>query len=336
MTARLRTVLAVVLAVSVACAEKPPRDVAVSPPVEVPDDLARYEPTEGVRGAVTVAGEGGLEELAARWAGALAERQPGVRVAVQGADGAGEAQVFASERELSDEELDEMGRQSGARPMPLAVARSGAAVYLHRANPVREMSVVELDAALTGRLTCRDLTPAGPGFTRPATRWGDLGLGPPWHRRPIEAVGRGGVESLLADRALCGGETRESLRSLGDSDAVVAAVSDAPAALGIGGLGHETDVVRAVPLAPRSGGPAVAPTAEAVRSGQYPLSRTVWLYVDAPDQRTLSPAARELVRFALSREGQEIVVRSGLVPLDGAEAVRGLERLDGRQGGQRS
>jgi phosphate transport system substrate-binding protein len=328
MTARRALALSIVLTASLACADEPSSEVGevavVSPPVDVPEDLAPYEMSEKITGEVVMAGEGDLADLASLWARAFVERQPAVRVAVERADSLGGAELFASGRELSDDDLARRGLR------PLAVARDGAAVYVHRDNPVREMSVAELDAALAVRLVCQDRTPAGPGFSRPARRWGDLGLGPPWQARPIEAVSQGGVGPLLADRALCGGTTRNNLRRLDDPDAVVAAVSEAPAALGVGGLGHETEAVRAVPLAPRAGGPAVAPTVEAVRSGQYPLSRTVWLYVIDGDARPLPPAARELARFALSREGQEIVARSGLVPLDGTEASRGLERLDGR------
>ena len=85
--------------------------------------------------------------------------------------------------------------------------------------------------------------------------------------------------------------------------------------------------MRAVPLA-GSDGQFYAPTAENVRAHKYPLSRFLYVCVNKPPNRPLSGPAAEFVRFLLSREGQEIVVAGGNIPLNPATAEQGRRALD--------
>ena len=52
-----------------------------------------------------------------------------------------------------------------------------------------------------------------------------------------------------------------------------------------------------------------------VLSGQYPLSRFLYLYVNQPPGKPLDPLVRELLRYVLSKEGQQTVVRDGYLPI---------------------
>jgi phosphate transport system substrate-binding protein len=58
-------------------------------------------------------------------------------------------------------------------------------------------------------------------------------------------------------------------------------------------------------------GPAVPLTADNVANRSYPLSRDAYIYVNRPPGRAMDPKVREFLRFILSREGQEIIARSG-------------------------
>jgi phosphate transport system substrate-binding protein len=59
----------------------------------------------------------------------------------------------------------------------------------------------------------------------------------------------------------------------------------------------------------------VAPTAEAVRDGRYPLARPLYLLTDGEP----SGAAAEFIAFVLSEEGQALVTRNGYLALDELE-----------------
>ncbi len=50
-------------------------------------------------------------------------------------------------------------------------------------------------------------------------------------------------------------------------------------------------------------------------SGKYPLARFLYLYINKAPNKALDPLVAEFVRFLLSKEGQEVVVKDGYLPL---------------------
>jgi len=87
--------------------------------------------------------------------------------------------------------------------------------------------------------------------------------------------------------------------------------------LGIGysGLGLQSSMVRAIPLAETAGMPFVAPSSATVADETYPLRRVLYLYIDKPAKDSLPPAAQEFLTFLMSHEGQETVTKAGFFTL---------------------
>jgi phosphate transport system substrate-binding protein len=67
---------------------------------------------------------------------------------------------------------------------------------------------------------------------------------------------------------------------------------------------------------------------EHVVSGTYPLARKLYIYVDKPPGKPLTPLVKEFLRFILSKEGQEVVASNGFVPLTGPMAKAELAKLE--------
>jgi phosphate transport system substrate-binding protein len=66
-----------------------------------------------------------------------------------------------------------------------------------------------------------------------------------------------------------------------------------------------------------------------VASRKYPLARDAYVYVDKPPGRAMDPKIREFLRFVLSREGQEIIAKSGPYSPIPADYIRAqLKKLD--------
>jgi phosphate transport system substrate-binding protein len=87
--------------------------------------------------------------------------------------------------------------------------------------------------------------------------------------------------------------------------------------------------LKVIALSKTDGGPAVSLTAENVRNRSYPLLRDAYIYVNKAPGRPLDPKVREFLRFVLSREGQEIIAKSGpYSPLPAAYLLEQRKKLD--------
>jgi len=85
--------------------------------------------------------------------------------------------------------------------------------------------------------------------------------------------------------------------------------------------------VRAVPLARKPGLPFYAPTMKNVMAGKYPLARFLYIYINKAPGKPLDPLVREFLKFVLSREGQEIVIKDGYLPLPAKVVEEELQKL---------
>lgn len=90
--------------------------------------------------------------------------------------------------------------------------------------------------------------------------------------------------------------------------------------IGYSGIGYKTSGVKTLAIAKKAGEPFYGTDAETVLSGKYPLSRYLYLYINKAPNKPLDPMVREFVKFVLSREGQEVVVKDGYLPMSSTMA----------------
>lgn len=222
-------------------------------------------------------------------------------------------------REIAEADLATFrAAHDGRSPLVLPVAAGNwnrfgyvdaVGVIVHRSNPIRSLSLRQLDAIFS--------TTRRRGGAEVRT-WGDLGLRGNWAARPVKLAGGGGWAAEESARALTirrivfgtGGRWKPAPGSGDDSD-VVERVGRDPAAIGFTGMGHLSADVRAIPLT--IAGKPVAPSETSARAGTYPLLRTVDLLIDPP---TASAATLAFARFLLSDASQAITARQGdVMPL---------------------
>ena len=75
------------------------------------------------------------------------------------------------------------------------------------------------------------------------------------------------------------------------------------------------------------GGDAVPATKDNAASGDYPLSRYLYVYVNKKPDQPISPIEREFIKLVLSRQGQEVVAKDGYVPVSAEVAARELAKI---------
>jgi phosphate transport system substrate-binding protein len=111
------------------------------------------------------------------------------------------------------------------------------------------------------------------------------------------------------------------------SASVVQSVSASINGIGYSGIGYTTSSVRAVALSREAGMEFVSANPENAITGKYPLSRFLYVYINKPPGKPLPPLTAEFVKLVLSREGQEVVVKDGYIPLPAGVAERELSKI---------
>ena len=108
---------------------------------------------------------------------------------------------------------------------------------------------------------------------------------------------------------------------------MVQAVASSLNGIGYSGIGYITSGVKAVALSEEDGGEAIEATPENALSGDYPLSRYLYIYVNKKPGTPLSPLELEFLKLVLSREGQEIVAKDGYIPVSPRVAQREITKI---------
>lgn len=304
--------------------------------VELDPDLPPYEPAEGVSGTIKSVGSDSMNNLMTFWTQGFRTFYPNVQVEVEGKGSstappaliAGTANFGPMSRDMKSKEIDEFEAQYGYKPMALKTAIDMLAVYVHKDNPIEGLTLPQIDAIFSKNRK--------QGFPHDINKWGQLGMEGKWAALPMSLYGRNsasGTYGYFKDHALANGDYKDSVKQLAGSATVVQSIARNPGGIGYSGIGYLTADVRAVPLAGDEGEPFVAAEPANGYSGDYPLSRYLYVYVNYEPGGELDPLRREFVRYVFSRDGQQQVVKDGYLPIKGKTAAAALKSVGIETGG---
>jgi len=304
---------------------------ALAAPAAVDPNLAVYEKTQGVSGNLSSVGSDTLANLMTMWAEKFKREYPNVNIQIQAAGSStappalteGTANLGPMSRHMKDKEIESFEKHHGYKPTPIRVAIDALAVYVHKDNPIKGLTIPEVDAVFSTTRKC--------GGDTDINRWGDLGLTGEWASRDIQLFGRNSVSGTYGyfkDKALCKGDFKNTVNEQPGSASVVQSVTASLNAIGYSGIGYKTAGVKAVPLAKKPGKPFVEASSDNAISGKYPLSRYLVVYVNKHPNKPLPPLEREFIKLVLSKIGQEVVVKDGYVPVPAKIAEKELAKLD--------
>ena len=304
--------------------------VGLADAVKVDAKLAEYRPVEGVSGAIKSVGSDTMNNEMTLWAEGFRVHYPSVQVEIEGKGSstapvaliAGTAQFGPMSREMKAKEIDEFEKKFGYKPTGLATSIDMLAVYVHKDNPIKGLTLQQVDAIFSkGRKG---------GFEKDIRTWGDAGLTGEWADKPISLYGRNsasGTYGFFKEHALAGGDYKDSVKEQPGSSSVVQGVASDRYGVGYSGIGYKTADVKAVSLAAKAGQPFVDAVPENAYSGDYPMSRFLWLYVNAKPGAPLDPLRREFIRYIFSKQGQEDVVKDGYFPVTAPIAKEQLAKV---------
>lgn len=232
-----------------------------------------------------LSGSSTVAPLAAEIAKRYEEINPSIRVDVQSGGSSrgiadarnGTAQIGLVSRALKPEEADLQAT---------TIAIDGIALIVNAANPVRSLSDEQIRAIYTGSLT----------------NWRQVG----GLDAPITVVnkaeGRSTLELFLEHFRLDSRQIKASV-VIGDNQQGILVVAADPHALGYVSIGNASQEVKegtAIRLLPLAG---IDPSLENVRSGRYPLSRSLNLVIRPP----AAPGVAPFLAFSLSSKVKNLV-----------------------------
>jgi len=284
-----------------------------------------YVRAKAITGSLTVTGSDTMKPLTQRWESKLREIYPNLAIQVQGLGSEtgppalleGKAQIAALSRKMTPEEIAVFTTRYGYEPTEVPVAEDALAIFVHHDNPIIGLTLLELEA-----IFCKERRR---GAGQPITNWGQLGLTDEWSQAGIHLHGRNslsGTATFFLEYVCQNGEFQPAMRQAPGAASVVVEVMKDRYAAGFSGVGYRTSTVRPIALSERKGSAAIEPNFETVINGAYPLRRYLYLYVNKPPKSVLPSIVSEFVKFAISQEGQQIVVKEGFFPLPADELNR--------------
>ncbi len=293
-------------------------------------DLPAYQRVSGISGNLSSTGSDTLANLMTLWTESFKREYPNVNIQVQAAGSStappalteGTANFGPMSRRMKDKEIEAFEARFGYQPTAIRVAVDALAVYVHKDNPIESLSIPQVDAIFSVTRRC--------GSDSEIAVWGSTGLGGGWANRRIQIYGRNSVSGTYGyfkQTALCSGDFKNTVNEQPGSASVVQSVASSLNGIGYSGIGYITSGVKAIALSEDTGSEAVAATAQNVASGDYPLARYLYLYVNKKPNTPLSPLEQEFLRLVLSTGGQETVVKDGYIPVSARIASRELRKL---------
>ena len=302
-------VTAALLALSVASAQ--------AEKTHVDSKIKKYAPTAGVAGNLNSVGSDTLNNLMTYWAEGFKKKYPNVNLQIEGkgsstappALAAGTAQLGPMSREMKTTEIEAFEKKYGFKPTKIGVALDSLAVFVNKDNPIKNLSLGQVDAIFS-KTRKR-------GHAE-VTTWGQLGVTGKLANMPISLYGRNsasGTYGYFKEHAFKSGDFKNTVKEQPGSASVVEGVAKDIAAIGYSGIGYSTSGVRAVPLSEKDGGPVAEANYQNVLSGKYPLSRMLYIYVAKKPGQPLPKLTEEFLKYVLSKEGQEVVIKDGYDPL---------------------
>lgn len=279
--------------------------------------LPDYKKTSGVSGNLSSVGSDSLANLMTFWAEEFKRSYPNVNIQIQAAGSStappalteGTANLGPMSRPMKDNEIQAFEEKYGYKPTAVPVAIDALAVFVHKDNPIKSLDMAQVDAIFSSTRLC--------GGEKDIKTWGDLGLTGEWASKPVQLFGRNSVSGTYGyfkESALCKGDFKANVNEQPGSASVVQSISSTLNGIGYSGIGYRTSSVRAVPLSKKGGEAFEASEANAL-AGKFPLSRYFYIYVNKAPNKPLSPIDAQFVKLVLSKQGQEIVVKDGYIPL---------------------
>ncbi len=261
--------------------------------------------------SVTIQNKGSdtMVNVAQVWAETYKKTNPHVDIEISGGGSGvgiaalnkGTIDIANASRNMKPEEIAQAMKNTGKAPKEFIVGHDALAIYVHKDNPLNEISIEQLNGIFSekGKIT----------------KWSELGITLPGGKDEIVRISRqssSGTYEFFREHVLGKKDFKLGSRDMNGSKEVVELVATTPTSIGYSGMGYnEPGRVKMLKVRSKAGAPAIEPSVANTLSNQYPIARSLLIYVLGEPQGEV----KKYVDWILSDAGQHIVEKSGYVPL---------------------
>jgi len=248
----------------------------------------------------TVKGSDTMVILAQKWAEVYMKTNTGASIQVTGGGSGtgvsalinGATDIANSSRKMKRSEMDKLKQRYNTLGVEIACAKDGITVYVNPANNVKELSIKQLSGIFKGTIT----------------NWKEVG-GPDQNIKLYGRENSSGTYVFFQENVVKG-DYASSCQTLPGTAAVVNAVKKDAYGIGYGGAAYAEGIV-VCKVKKDDNSPAYLPTAENIKSNQYPISRYLYMYL----RNKPTGEMKKYIDWILSPEGQKLVVEVGYFPV---------------------
>ncbi len=247
-----------------------------------------------------------MVNLALAWAETYMAIHPDVRISVTGGGSGtgiaaminGTVDMANASRAMKEDEF-EQARANGIQAVEHVVALDAIAVVVNPRNPVQELTIPQLSAMFTGRIT----------------NWAEVG----GIDGPIVLLSRESnsgtymyfLENVIRyDSSVEGEFFSPDTLLLPSSEGISNEVRQNPNVIGYDGLGYMTSDQKMLRIATAAGRPYIAPSEKTVHDGTYPIARPLYVYTSGEPTGVL----KTYLDWIRGPDGQGLVTELGFVP----------------------
>jgi phosphate transport system substrate-binding protein len=258
---------------------------------------------------IRVEGSDTMVNLAQAWAEKYQAERSEITIEVSGGGSGvgissltqGLADMANASRMMKAKEIRRAKNEFNLDPQEFTVGKDALAIYVHKDNPIEEITIAQLSAIYEEG-----------GAT---STWTELGVTLAGTSNPeivrISRQNNSGTYAYFRQHVLNDNDFKLGSIDLSGSADVVSMVEKTPGAIGYSGMGYATDGVKMVKVKLDDDSPSVAPNAANVINGTYPISRPLLIYTP----QTPTGTVKDYLDWILGKNGQTIIEEMGYVPL---------------------
>ena len=249
---------------------------------------------------ITVKGSDTMVILAQKWSEVYMKTNTTSNIQVTGGGSGvgisalinGSTDIANASRKMKNTEKDKLKARYNSLGVEVACAKDGITIYLNSKNKIKELTIDQISQIFKGNIK----------------NWKEVG----GNDQTIMLYGRENSSGtyVFFQENVVKGDYATNCQTLPGTAAVVNAVKKDENAIGYGGAAY-AEGISICKVKVDANSPAYLPTAETIKTGEYPITRYLYMYLrNRPTGET-----KKYIDWILSPEGQKLVIDMGYFPV---------------------